>query len=48
MIVKWCMGSQADVYHVMIHMFLSPTDDLGKNQLFAGPENVADLIFLIA
>lgn len=35
-IVKWCIGSQADLYHVMIYMFLSPTDELGENQLFAG------------
>lgn len=35
-IVKWCSGSQADLYHVMIYMFLSPTDDLGENQLFPG------------
>lgn len=35
-IVKWCTGSQADLYHVMIYMFLSPTDDLGDNQLFFG------------
>ncbi|XP_071923443.1 V-type proton ATPase subunit a3 isoform X3 [Coffea arabica] len=27
-IVKWCSGSQADLYHVMIYMFLSPTADL--------------------
>ncbi|XP_054818527.1 V-type proton ATPase subunit a3-like isoform X2 [Prosopis cineraria] len=35
-IVKWCTGSQADLYHVMIYMFLSPTDDLGENRLFVG------------
>lgn len=35
-IVKWCTGSQADLYHVIIYMFLSPTDDLGENQLFVG------------
>ncbi|RYR48552.1 hypothetical protein Ahy_A07g034576 [Arachis hypogaea] len=35
-IVKWFTGSQADLYHVMIYMFLSPTDDLGENQLFVG------------
>ncbi|KAL0418160.1 UNVERIFIED_CONTAM: V-type proton ATPase subunit a1 [Sesamum radiatum] len=23
-IIKWCTGSQADLYHVMIYMFLSP------------------------
>lgn len=35
-IVKWCTGSEADLYHVMIYMFLSPTDELGDNQLFPG------------
>ncbi|KAG5030590.1 hypothetical protein JHK82_014198 [Glycine max] len=35
-IIKWSTGSQADLYHVMIYMFLSPTDDLGENQLFVG------------
>ncbi|GKB34597.1 V-type proton ATPase subunit A1-like protein isoform X1 [Tanacetum coccineum] len=35
-IVKWCTGSQADLYHVMIYMFLSPFDDLGENELFWG------------
>lgn len=35
-IVKWCTGSKADLYHVMIYMFLSPTDELGENELFTG------------
>ena len=35
-LIKWCTGSQADLYHVMIYMFLSPFDDLGDNQLFWG------------
>lgn len=35
-ILKWITGSQADLYHVMIYMFLSPTDELGDNQLFPG------------
>lgn len=35
-ILKWCTGSQADLYHVMIYMFLSPTDALGENELFWG------------
>lgn len=35
-VLKWCTGSQADLYHVMIYMFLSPTDNLGENQLFWG------------
>ncbi|GMN24554.1 hypothetical protein TIFTF001_000622 [Ficus carica] len=36
-IVKWCTGSQADLYHVMIYMFLSPTDDLVPWMLFPKP-----------
>ncbi|KAG5065163.1 hypothetical protein JHK86_008894 [Glycine max] len=27
-IIKWSTGSQADLYHLMIYTFLSPTDDL--------------------
>ncbi|XP_029124754.1 uncharacterized protein LOC114915003 [Cajanus cajan] len=30
-IVKWCTGSQADLYRVMIYIFLSPFDNLGEN-----------------
>ncbi|RDY01327.1 V-type proton ATPase subunit a3 [Mucuna pruriens] len=39
-LVKWCTGSQADLYHILIYMFLSPTDDLGENQLFVGQKNL--------
>jgi V-type H+-transporting ATPase subunit a len=35
-VVKWCTGSQADLYHIMIYMFLSPFDKLGENELFWG------------
>ncbi|XVF63769.1 hypothetical protein PTKIN_Ptkin09bG0113600 [Pterospermum kingtungense] len=35
-VVKWCTGSQADLYHLMIYMFLSSTDDPGDKQLFWG------------
>lgn len=35
-VLKWCQGSKPDLYHVMIYMFLSPTEDLGENQLFMG------------
>lgn len=45
-IIKWCTGSQADLYHVMIYMFLSPTDDLGENQLFVGQKFIQVLNFL--
>ncbi|XP_024530911.1 V-type proton ATPase subunit a3 [Selaginella moellendorffii] len=47
-IIKWCSGSQADLYHVMIYMFLSPTDDLGPNQLFSGQTEVQCFLLLIA
>ncbi|XP_076900102.1 V-type proton ATPase subunit a3-like isoform X1 [Bidens hawaiensis] len=47
-IVKWCTGSQADLYHVMIYMFLSPTDDLGDNQLFWGQKYFQILLLLAA
>jgi len=47
-IVKWCTGSQADLYHVMIYMFLSPTDDLGENQLFVGQKFLQLLLLLSA
>lgn len=47
-IVKWCTGSQADLYHVMIYMFLSPTDDLGDNQLFIGQRYLQLVLLLLA
>ncbi|XVF73847.1 hypothetical protein PTKIN_Ptkin13bG0014200 [Pterospermum kingtungense] len=47
-VVKWCTGSQADLYHVMIYMFLSPTDDLGDNQLFFGQKFLQILLLLAA
>ncbi|KAL8245131.1 hypothetical protein R6Q59_011391 [Mikania micrantha] len=47
-IVKWCTGSQADLYHVMIYMFLSPFDDLGENELFWGQRPLQILLLLSA
>ncbi|KAI4342396.1 hypothetical protein MLD38_027032 [Melastoma candidum] len=47
-LVKWCTGSQADLYHVMIYMFLSPTDDLGENQLFPGQKTVQLVLLFLA
>lgn len=47
-IIKWCTGSQADLYHVMIYMFLSPTDELGENQLFWGQRTVQMVLLLLA
>ncbi|KAM7522296.1 hypothetical protein LguiA_012198 [Lonicera macranthoides] len=46
-VIKWCTGSQADLYHVMIYMFLSPFDDLGDNQLFWG-QSVLQIILLLS
>ncbi|GMI83579.1 vacuolar proton ATPase A3 [Hibiscus trionum] len=45
-IVKWCTGSQADLYHILIYMFLSPTDELGENQLFPG-QKIAQIVLLL-
>ncbi|GAB2291775.1 V-type proton ATPase subunit a3 [Dionaea muscipula] len=47
-IVKWCTGSKADLYHVMIYMFLSPTDELGENQLFPGQKTVQLVLLALA
>ncbi|XP_039144853.1 V-type proton ATPase subunit a1 [Dioscorea cayenensis subsp. rotundata] len=47
-VIKWCTGSQADLYHVMIYMFLSPTGDLGENQLFWGQKQLQILLLLLA
>ncbi|KAK5843905.1 hypothetical protein PVK06_000040 [Gossypium arboreum] len=47
-IVKWCTGSQADLYHIMIYMFLSPTDELGDNQLFPYQKTVQLVLLLLA
>ncbi|KAL6545993.1 V-type proton ATPase subunit a3 [Orobanche gracilis] len=46
-IIKWCTGSKADLYHVMIYMFLSPTDEIGENQLFAG-QKMAQIMLLLS
>ncbi|EOY33130.1 Vacuolar proton ATPase A1 isoform 5 [Theobroma cacao] len=46
-IIKWCTGSQADLYHVMIYMFLSPTDDLGDNELFWGQRPLQQIVLLL-
>ncbi|XP_071915545.1 V-type proton ATPase subunit a1 isoform X2 [Coffea arabica] len=45
-VIKWCSGSQADLYHVMIYMFLSPFEDLGENKLFWG-QGVLQVILLL-
>nr|GMD07083.1 V-type proton ATPase subunit A3 [Ipomoea batatas] len=38
----------ADLYHVMIYMFLGPTDDLGENQLFPGQKTTQLVLVLLA
>ncbi|KAG4183351.1 hypothetical protein ERO13_A09G105200v2 [Gossypium hirsutum] len=40
--------SLADLYHVMIYMFLSPTDDLGENELFWGQRPLQIVLLLLA
>ncbi|XP_058204264.1 V-type proton ATPase subunit a1-like [Rhododendron vialii] len=47
-VIKWCTGSQADLYHVMIYMFLSPFEDLGDNQLFPGQKALQIILLLLA
>ncbi|KAB5561364.1 hypothetical protein DKX38_006321 [Salix brachista] len=47
-ILKWCTGSQADLYHVMIYMFLSPTDELGEISFFLGKKLFRWTLFYIA
>ncbi|KAL3616405.1 V-type proton ATPase subunit a1 [Castilleja foliolosa] len=47
-IIKWCTGSQADLYHVMIYMFLSPFEDLGENKLFWGQGELQVILLLVA
>ncbi|EEE55633.1 hypothetical protein OsJ_03980 [Oryza sativa Japonica Group] len=47
-LIKWCTGSQADLYHVMIYMFLDPSGNLGENQLFWGQKELQILLLLMA
>lgn len=52
-LLKWALGSQADLYHTLIYMFLSPGNvDCGgecpENQLFPGQAFVQVLLLLIA
>ncbi|KAI4300056.1 hypothetical protein L6164_033474 [Bauhinia variegata] len=47
-IVKWVTGSTADLYHIMIYMFLSPTDELGENQLFVGQKTLQLVLLVLA
>ncbi|KAJ7532075.1 hypothetical protein O6H91_14G071200 [Diphasiastrum complanatum] len=47
-VIKWCTGSRADLYHVMIYMFLSPSADLGENTLFDGQSSIQVFLLLLA
>ncbi|GAA0163650.1 ATP synthase [Lithospermum erythrorhizon] len=47
-VVKWCTGSKADLYHVMIYMFLSPFDDLRENKLIWGQSTLQVILLLCA
>ncbi|CAM6126766.1 unnamed protein product [Calypogeia fissa] len=47
-VIKWITGSQADLYHVMIYMFLSPLDPLAENQLFSGQLALQIILLSIA
>ncbi|CAI5534728.1 unnamed protein product [Closterium sp. Naga37s-1] len=47
-ILKWVTGSQADLYHVMIYMFLNPVEPLGDNALFYGQGTVQIILLFIA
>lgn len=47
-IIKWCQGSKPDLYHVMIYMFLSPSEPLGENQLFWGQTYFQRMLVMIA
>ncbi|XP_023769720.1 V-type proton ATPase subunit a3 [Lactuca sativa] len=47
-ILKWITGSKADLYHVMIYMFLSPTDDLAENELFPNQKTVQLVLLLLS
>jgi V-type H+-transporting ATPase subunit a len=47
-IIKWVSGSQADLYHVMIYMFLSPGSVEKENQLFWGQAFVQVILLLAA
>ncbi|XP_047169820.1 V-type proton ATPase subunit a1-like isoform X2 [Vigna umbellata] len=41
-------GYKADLYHVMIYMFLSPFDNLGDNQLFWGQRPLQVVLLLLS
>ncbi|XP_076888889.1 V-type proton ATPase subunit a3-like [Bidens hawaiensis] len=47
-LVKWCTGSKADLYHIMIYMFLDPKEDLEDNQLFIGQKNLQLMLLFLA
>ena len=46
-VIKWVSGSQADLYHVMIYMFLSPGTLDKENTLFPGQAGLQVLLVLV-
>ncbi|GFH10249.1 v-type proton ATPase subunit a, partial [Haematococcus lacustris] len=47
-VVKWCTGSVADLYHVMINMFLSPGTMDVQGQVFEGQGGLQVFLLLIS
>lgn len=47
-LVKWFTGSSADLYNVLIRMFLGMGDVLPANVLFSGQKTVQQLLLVIA
>mmetsp|Transcript_13607 Transcript_13607/g.33435 ORF Transcript_13607/g.33435 Transcript_13607/m.33435 type:complete len:874 (-) Transcript_13607:923-3544(-) len=47
-VAKWCTGSTADLYHVMINMFLSPGSMDDQGRVFNGQGGLQVFLLLIA
>eukprot|EP00850_Spirogloea_muscicola_P009896 SM000056S18014 [mRNA] locus=s56:709863:715649:- [translate_table: standard] len=47
-VIKWVTGQEADLYGVMINMFLKPTLPLGGNQLFWGQGPLQIVLVVVA
>ena len=47
-VLKWVTGSTADLYNIMIYMFLSPGSLKPENQLFNGQAGIQVVLVLIA
>jgi V-type H+-transporting ATPase subunit a len=44
-LIKWCMGSQADLYHAMI-MFLAPAKRSWRKSTVLGPKETLGYLML--